>query len=69
MGLLHYEAVDYNDPLSLMLLAEEDEDSEVEHLHSQYDAGLARRSTFEVEKTVGDMLGSSPFELDNPDWH
>lgn len=63
MGLRqHFEAVDYNDPLSL-LLAAEDEDTECEVLHSQYDAGLSRAPTFEVERTTGDLLGASPFEL------
>ena len=61
MGL-HYEAVDYNDPLTL-LLAAEDEDAECDVLHTMYDAGLSRAKTFERERTEGDLLGASPYEL------
>ena len=65
MGL-HHEAVDYNDPLSL-LLAAEDADAEVDVLQSQYEAGLHRAKTFEVERTSGDWLGASPYELSAQD--
>ena len=61
MGL-HYEAVDYNDPLTL-LLAAEDADAECDVLHTLYDAGLSRAKTFVRERTEGDLLGASPYEL------
>ena len=62
-----YEAVDYNDPLSL-LLAAEGEDDDVDALHSQYDAGTHRRATSEPERTESDMMGASPVELAAQDW-
>lgn len=55
----HFEAVDYCDPLALMLLAEGEDTDELE---SFWDAGLARAKSFEPERTSGDMLGASPFE-------
>lgn len=65
MGMhTHYEPVDYCDPLALLLVAEGDED-EAEALASQYEAGSHRTSTVEVEKTAGDWLGASPFEVEN----
>lgn len=63
-----FEAVDWSDPLSL-LLAREGAADEVDALHSLYEAGGHRTRTMEVERTIGDMLGASPFELSNPDWH
>lgn len=62
-----YEAVDYNDPLSL-LLAAEDEEAECEALQAQYDAGTHRRATSEPERTESDMMGASPVELAAQDW-
>ena len=62
-----YEAVDYNDPLSL-LLAAEDEAAECEALQAQYDAGTHRAKTYEAERTTGDMMGASPVELAAQDW-
>jgi hypothetical protein len=62
-----YEAVDYNDPLSLLLQAE-DEEAECDVLHSQYDAGRSKAKTSEVERTTGDMLGASPVELAAQHW-
>ena len=63
----HYEAVDYNDPLSL-LLAAEDEETECDALHSQYDAGTHRAKTYEPERSKGDLMGASPVELAAQDW-
>ena len=60
----HYETVDYNDPLSL-LLAAEDADEEVDARHAQFDAGLYRAKSFEREKTEGDTFGWSPGEIDH----
>ena len=62
-----YEAVDYNDPLSL-LLAAEGEDAECEALEAMYDAGTHRAKTYEPEREYGDMLGASPVELAAQDW-
>ena len=62
-----YEAVDYNDPLSL-LLAAEGEDAEVDALHEQYDAGTHRAKTYEAEREHGDTLGYSPAEMAAQDW-
>lgn len=59
MGL-HYEAVDYNDPLSILLAAEGEDTDDRE---SFFEAGLHRAKTFERERTEGDLLGASPFEL------
>ena len=58
-----YEGVDYNDPLSIMLANESDDDSGADELESLYCAARYRARTFEIEKTSGDMLGASPFEL------
>ena len=55
-----YEAVDYNDPLSLMLQAEGEETDDRE---SFFEAGSHRAKSFERERDTGDMLGASPFEL------
>lgn len=55
--------VDWNDPLSLMLQAEEADD-ECDALHSLWDAHSHCAKTFEVERG-DDMLGASPFELSN----
>ena len=65
MAYLPIEPLDYCDPLALLLIAEGDED-EAEELASQYESGLHRTSTVEVEKTTGDLLGASPFETT---WH
>ena len=62
-----YEAVDYNDPLSL-LLAAEGEDAECEALEAMYDAGTHRAKTYEPEREYDDMLGASPVELAAQDW-
>lgn len=62
-----YEAVDYNDPLSL-LLAAEGEDAECEALQAQYVAGTHRAKTYEAEREHGDALGYSPAELAAQDW-
>lgn len=62
-----YEAVDYNDPLSL-LLAAEDEEAECEARASFFEAGTHRRATSEPERTEGDMMGASPVELAAQDW-
>ena len=62
-----YEAVDYNDPLSLLLQAE-GEDAEVDALHEQYDAGTHRAKTYEAEREHGDTLGYSPAEMAAQDW-
>ena len=51
-----------NDPLQNMLTAEDNE-AEAEALGSYYESGTHRRATSEAEKTVGDMLGASPFEV------
>ena len=61
----HYEPVDYNDPLSLMLQAEGEETDELE---SVYDAGTHRAKSFERERDTDDMLGASPAELAAQDW-
>ena len=58
------EPCTFADPLSLMLAAEGFSD-EVDALASFYDAGVHRTSTVEIEKTEGDWLGSSPFELEH----
>ena len=62
-----YEAVDYNDPLALMLQAE-DEEAECEALEAMYDAGTHRAKTYEKERTEYDMMGASPAELAAQDW-
>ena len=62
-----YEAVDYNDPLSL-LLAAEGEDAECEALQSFFEAGTHRRATSEPEREHGDTLGYSPAEWAAQDW-
>ena len=62
-----YEAVDYNDPLSLLLAAEGDE-AECEALQAQYDAGTHRAKTYEPERFESDMMGASPVELAAQDW-
>lgn len=54
--------VDYNDPLTLLLEAEE-EDSECDELHSVWEAGQHRARSYEPERTRSDLLGASPFEL------
>lgn len=62
MGI-QYEAVDYNDPLSLLLQAEgEDTDD----LASFYDAG-SHVSRPLKDKDADDMLGASPAELAEQD--
>ena len=60
----HYEAVDYNDPLTLML-KEEGEDTD--ELESVYDAGC-HVSRPRADKDTDDMLGASPAELAAQDW-
>ena len=60
-----YEAVDYNDPLSILLQAEGEETDERE---SFFEAGTHRRATSEPERTGFDMLGASPVELAAQDW-
>ena len=62
-----YEAVDYNDPLSL-LLAAEGEDDDVDERQSFFEAGTHRRATSEPEREYGDTLGYSPAELAAQDW-
>lgn len=62
-----YEAVDYNDPLSL-LLAAEGEDDDVDERQSFFEAGTHRRATSEPERTESDMMGASPFELATQGW-
>ena len=62
-----YEAVDYNDPLSLLLQAEEEE-AECEALEAMYDAGTHRAKTYEPERFESDMMGASPVELAAQDW-
>ena len=54
-----YEAIDFNDPLSLLLQAEGEDTDDVE---SFYDAG-SHVSRPLKDKDVDDMLGASPFEL------
>ena len=66
MGI-RYEQVDYNDPLTLLLLAEGSDD-EVDELHERYDSGMHRTKTFEAEREDSDMLGASPMELAAQDW-
>ena len=61
----HYEAVDYNDPLSLLLQAEGEDTDELE---SFFDAGTHRAKSFERERDTDDMLGASPAELAAQDW-
>lgn len=63
----HYEAVDYNDPLSLLLQAEGEDTDELE---SFFDAGTHRAKSFERDKDVDvdDTLGASPAELAAQDW-
>ena len=51
-----------NDPLQNLLAAEGNE-TEAEVMESMYFAGTHRRTTSEVEKHTGDMLGASPFEV------
>ena len=63
MGM-RYEPCTFNDPLSILLAAEGAGD-EADELASFYDAGSHRTSTVEVEKTEGDWLGSSPFEIEH----
>ena len=65
MVYLPIEPLDYCDPLALLLIAEGDED-EADELASQYESGLHRTPTVEIEKTTGDLLGASPFETT---WH
>ena len=65
---MHYEPCTFNDPLSILLAAEGFSD-DADELASYYDAGTHRTSTVEVEKTSGDTLGASPFELDHPEYH
>ena len=60
-----YEAVDYNDPLSILLQAEGEETDERE---SFFEAGTHRRATSEPERTESDMMGASPVELAAQDW-
>ena len=60
-----YEAVDYNDPLTLMLQAEGEETDDLE---AMYDAGTHRAKTYEKERTEYDMMGASPAELAAQDW-
>ncbi len=62
-----YEAVDYNDPLSL-LLAAEGEDDDVDERQSFFEAGTHRAKTYEAEREHGDTLGYSPAELAAQDW-
>lgn len=63
-----YEPVDYNDPLSL-LLAAEDDDSECDVLHSCWEAASHRARSYEPERLTSDMLGASPFETNHPEFH
>ena len=58
-----YEAVDYNDPLSILLSRESEDDAETDALESFYCAAKHRAKTAETERTTGDMMGASPFEL------
>ena len=60
----HYEPVDYNDPLSLLLQAEGEETDELE---SVYEAGC-HVSRPRADKDADDMLGASPAELAAQDW-
>ena len=60
-----YEAVDYNDPLSILLQAEGEETDERE---SFFEAGTHRAKTYEAEREHGDALGYSPAELAAQDW-
>ena len=60
-----YEAVDYNDPLSILLQAEGEETDERE---SFFEAGTHRAKTYEAEREHGDTLGYSPAELAAQDW-
>lgn len=62
-----YEAVDYNDPLSLLLAAEGEYD-DVDERQSFFEAGTHRRATSEPERTGSDMMGASPVELAAQDW-
>lgn len=60
----HYEAVDYNDPLSLLLQAEGEDTDDLE---SFYEAGC-HVSHPQRDKDTDDMLGASPAELAAQDW-
>jgi hypothetical protein len=60
--------INYNDPLTLLLMAEED-DEESDVLHSYWNAASHRAKTFEVERMTSDMLGASPFETNHPEFH
>ena len=54
------EAVDYNDPLSILLAREGESCDELE---SCYRSALHRARCSEPERQTGDWLGASPFEL------
>ena len=54
--------VDWNDPLSLLLQAE-DANSECDVLHSVWEAGTHRAQCYEPERMGYDLLGASPFEI------
>lgn len=60
--------IDYNDPLTLLLMTEED-DEECDVLHSCWEAGLHRAKCYEPERTQNDLLGASPFEANHPEFH
>jgi len=60
--------IDYNDPLTLLLMAEGD-DEECDVLHSCWNAASHRARSYEPERLTSDMLGASPFETNNPAFH
>ena len=60
--------VDFNDPLTLLLMAEDDED-ECDALHSCWDAASHRAKCYEPERMTSDMLGASPFETNHLEFH
>jgi hypothetical protein len=58
-----YELIDVTtDPLYILMMREEDED-ECDSMEERYMAGTHRARSSEAERTHGDMLGASPFEL------
>ena len=57
-------SIDWNDPLSILLAQEEGDEQECDVLHSCWEAGCHRAPCYERERG-DDMLGASPFELEN----
>lgn len=58
------EPIDHNDPLSI-LLAREGEEDEVDALEAQRSSGLTRTNVWEPEEREADMHGASPCEIEH----